>query len=68
MDVITNFRYEVLNTNGRLYPKEIAEKALKDFLEEQKDNISAKMLGSLEHPSRIPIQVNNIDYGLQQTF
>lgn len=67
MDIII-FKCEVLNANGRVYPKEIAEKALKDFLEEQKDNISARMLGSLEHPSRISIQINNTrQYGLQQT-
>lgn len=62
------FKCDVRNANGRIYPKEVVEKALKDFLEEQKDNISARMLGSLEHSSRISIQVNNIDYGLQQTF
>lgn len=61
------FKCEVLNANGRVYPKEIAEKALKDFLEKQKDNISCRVLGSLEHQPKISIQVNNIDYGLQQT-
>lgn len=67
MDIII-FKCDVRNANDRIYPKEVVEKALKDFLERTKNNTSARVLGSLEHQSRISIQTNNIDYGLQQTF
>lgn len=66
--VINYFKCEVLNANGIVYPKEVVEKSIERFLRKQKNNVSCRMLGSLEHQSKISIQINNTrQYGLQQT-